>query len=113
MKELLLRSNSLINDVFSMRAHSENFAVIVENKQALRLYKIVPYYRRYRDAYRKNEPGKMWRLLSFSWRGMLDPKFWGACIIADFEADDSKFIYANDILRAEFLFRENIGSQPA
>jgi hypothetical protein len=107
MKKLLFESDNIIEDVIDARNRREDFFVTVEGNLALKLSRFAPYYERYRDAYRKNTPGKTWKMLSFAWRGLQTPLFWGICILADFEARRTKFVYVNGILRAEFYFNLN------
>jgi tetratricopeptide (TPR) repeat protein len=104
MKELLLKSDNLITEAINIRNRREDFAVVVDGNQALKLYKVVPYYERYRDTCRKREPGRIWQALSFGWRGLRRPIFWCVCTLADAEAKQSKFVYAEERLRAEFYF---------
>lgn len=104
MKNLSIKSANIIAEVFDARDRREDFAVVVKGTLAERLYIIAPYYERYRDAYRKRISGRVWLLLSFAWMGLRSPIFWGVCIIADFEAKKSRFVYENKALRAEFFF---------
>lgn len=66
MKELSLQSEALITEVLNARNRHEDFVLIVKGRQATRLAHHVPYYERYRDAYRKRQRGRRWELLSFA-----------------------------------------------
>jgi hypothetical protein len=104
MKELLLVSANIIDDVINSRNRREDFAVVVEGQRALKLFKLFPCYQRYCDAYRQRKRGRIQCLLPFAWIALRSPTFWGACILADFEAKQHNFIYADGVLRAEFYF---------
>ena len=105
MKELLLKSDSIHTDVVSARDQREDFAIVVEGKQALKLFRVVPSYECFRDSLRERVPGWRWRAWSFFFRALLtNMSFWAFCTQADFDARRTEFIYENGILKAKFYF---------
>jgi hypothetical protein len=104
MKELLLESASIIEDVFSFRDRREDFAIVVAGKRAFKLFEDFPCYERYHNAYRQRKRGRIRHMIPFAWVGLKSPTFWGACILADFEARQHNFIYVDGVLRVEFYF---------
>lgn len=104
MKELLLESSTIIEDIFSLRDRHENFALIVKGKRALKFFNDYPCYERYQDECCLRRRGRNKYFLSWAWVIMQSPTFWGACILADMEAKDHNFMYFDGVLRVEFYF---------
>lgn len=105
MRELNLRSTSIFSDLLAARDSRQDFVLVVEGKKAEKLFRVVPYYERYRMAYLRSSRRGLKVLLPFAFRALRSPFFWGLCIMADFEASDSRFQLSGQTLRVEFSFQ--------
>lgn len=101
MKEFVFGSKDITDDVINAGDQREPFALIVNGKRALKLFKMEPRYAHLREVSRHRERARIFYILPLAWNS---PRFWGACTLADAKARDSMFIYENNVLRVEFYF---------
>lgn len=105
MRELNYKSKSIFSELLAARDSKQDFALIIEGGKAKRLFRVVPYYEKYREVYLRSSHRKLNVLLSFALRALLSPFFWGLCIMVDFEASESRFQFSDQTLRIEFYFQ--------